>query len=79
MFKFRVDRHGFYCGYGSDGTVNMTKTYNLNNLPVGCKHDGNKWIKDEEKFKQLCINDISNKLEYHRNIIAELESQLKNL
>jgi hypothetical protein len=79
MYKFKVDENSFYSGYGTDGKIEMTKTYNLDNLPICCRHDGKKWVKDEQKFKQLCIDDISNKLEYHKNMIVELESQLENL
>lgn len=78
-YKFRIDNNGFYEGYGSDGSISMTKTYNLDNLPIGCQHDGSKWVLDEVKFKQIKTIELTEKIENIKKELLDLEGQLKNL
>lgn len=63
-FKFKINEKGFYCGYGSDGTIPMTEEFNLSNLPTdNHKHNGNTWVLDDVKVKEEQKQEIYAKLD----------------
>ncbi len=79
-YKFKIDSNGFYSGYGSDGTIPMTKKYNDKTPPSYAHRSvGNKWVLDEVKYKEIKTVGLTEKIESSKKELILLESQLKNL
>lgn len=78
-YKFRVNKDWLYIGYGTDGTIDMSDDFNINNLPTYIhKWNGTGWVIDEIKLADFKKQEIFNRLDELSALISKNNTRYKH-